>query len=375
MYKKICTLIIASLMILTVAICGCTESTGGTTESNEEITTITVVDAAGRTVEVPKNPGKIIALSCALREVVYLQSQEKVVGIEYREASKEIDGTFPSGLELPYLAAYPELMDLPVVNSGNSVNFEEIAILNPDVIFVGTSGAANADNIQTKSGIPVVVVYVATVGTDVQNEKYYETLRIMGEVLGKEERSEELISIINEYEKDLAMRTENIPEDEKPTVYVAGRPYCGVHGLDGTDPHWPSFELINANNVASEVSDVSEGITINKEQLIEWDPEYIFVSEASINLINEDLKDPAYQGLNAVQNGNIYGVPPYCWYSFNKGTGIANAYFVGKTVYSEQFSDINVEEKTDEIYEKFLGKPVYSVMASQFGGYTKLNLN
>jgi len=375
LYKKIGTLIIASLMILTIAICGCTESTGGTTVTNEEITTITVVDAAGRTVEVPQNPEKIIALSCALREVVYLQSQDKVVGIEFREAAKKTDGTFPSGLELPYLAAYPELMNLTVVNAGNTVNVEEIAKLQPDVIFVGTSGAGSAEDIQAKTGIPVVIVYVATVGTEAQNEKYYETLELMGKVLGKEDRAEELISIFEEYETDLANRVADISNEEKPTVYVAGRPYMGVHGLDGTDPHWPAFELLNANNVASEVSDVSEGISVNKEQVLEWDPEYIFVSESSMNLINEDLNDPAYRGLSAVQNGNVYGVLPYCWYSFNKETGIANAYFVGKTIYPEQFSDINVEEKADEIYEKFLGKPVYSIMESQFPGYTELTNN
>uniref|UniRef100_A9AAD2 Periplasmic binding protein n=1 Tax=Methanococcus maripaludis (strain C6 / ATCC BAA-1332) TaxID=444158 RepID=A9AAD2_METM6 len=362
-------------MILTVALCGCTESSSSATETIEEITTITVVDAAGRTVEVPQNPEKIIALSCALREVVYLQAQDKVVGIEFREAAKRTDGTFPSGLELPYLAAYPELMDLTVVNAGNTVNVEEIAKLQPDVIFVGTSGAGSAEDIQEKTGIPVVIVYVATVGTEAQNQKYYETLELMGKVLGKKERADELISIIKEYESDLANRVADIPDEERPTVYVAGRPYCGVHGLDGTDPHWPSFEFLNANNVASGVSDVSEGITINKEQVLEWDPEYIFVSEASMHLINEDLNDPAYQGLSAVQNGNIYGVPPYCWYSFNKETGIANAYFVGKTIYPEQFSDIDPEAKADEIYEKFLGKPVYSVLKSQFGGYIKLTNN
>ncbi|MBA2861146.1 iron ABC transporter substrate-binding protein [Methanococcus maripaludis] len=375
MNKKIGTLIIAFLMILTVAICGCTDSSSSATETNENTNTITVVDAAGRTVEVPKNPEKIIALRGASREVVYLRAQDKIIGIEFREGSLKGDGIYPSAFQIPHIAAYPELINLTVVTAGSTINFEEITKIQPDIIFMGTSGALYADDTQKKTGIPVVIVHVNAVGTEAEHEKYYETLRLMGEILGKEERAEELISIIEEYETDLANRVADIPDEERPTVYIAGRPYCGAHGLDGTDAQWIPFRLINANNIASGLSNISEGLTINKEQLLEWDPEYIFASEASMRFINNDLSDSAYQGLSAIKNGNVYGVLPYCWYSYNKDSGIADAYFIGKTIYPEQFSDIDPEAKADEIYEKFLGKPVYSAMETQFGGYIELTNN
>jgi len=37
--------------------------------------------------------------------------------------------------------------------------------------------------------------------------------------------------------------------------------------------------------------------------------------------------DPAYQSLTAVQNGNVFGVLPYNWYTQNFGSILANAYF------------------------------------------------
>jgi len=55
---------------------------------------------------------------------------------------------------------------------------------------------------------------------------------------------------------------------------------------------------------------------------------------------------------------------------------LANAYFIGKTLYPDRFEDIDPKEKADEIYTFFIGKPVFSEHNSQYRdlGFGKIPL-
>ncbi|MBP2173148.1 ABC transporter substrate-binding protein [Methanococcus voltae] len=346
------------------------QSKGVETTKNSEF--ITVTDMAGRTIQVPTKINKIIGLGCSLREIVYLDSEDKVIAIEMRESvkAKSDDDKFPCGTELPYLAANPELIDLPIAGkAGANYNYEAILKMNPDVIFIGNNKDA-AEDLQSKLNIPVVVVYTAAIGSEGQNKKYEDSLKLMGKILDKEERANEVLDKMEEYKEDLKSRVSKATVH--PTAYVAGRAYNGAHGITTTDPRWPPFEFLGANNIAYNVSKISEGKEVSKEQVVSWNPEYIFVSEASMNEVTADLVKPEFQGLNAVKNGKVYKVLPYCWYAFNKDTAIANAYYVGKVLYPEQFADIDPEEKADEIYMFFDGNVAYEEIANRMGGYGKL---
>jgi iron complex transport system substrate-binding protein len=63
----------------------------------------------------------------------------------------------------------------------------------------------------------------------------------------------------------------------------------------------------------------------------------------------------------------VYGLLPYKWYTKNFGSSLANAYFVGKVLYPEQFEDVNPSAKADDIYRFLVGKPVFGEMNAQFG--------
>ncbi|MEW6113804.1 MAG: iron ABC transporter substrate-binding protein, partial [Thermodesulfobacteriota bacterium] len=118
---------------------------------------ITVTDIGGRVVEVPANPQRIICLSPGtLRLIVYLGASAKVVGVE------DFEKTRPTGR--PYILAHPELKKLPTVGPGGpgSINkepdLEAVLKVKPDVIFISYIEPTNADALQKKIGIPVVVL-------------------------------------------------------------------------------------------------------------------------------------------------------------------------------------------------------------------------
>jgi iron complex transport system substrate-binding protein len=320
---------------------------------------IQITDTLGREVGIPQEINRILAVGCSLREVLSFDVADKIVGIEYREKAKTDEKDAPQGSDLPYMLAFPELYDLPVVNigaGGSGYNHEVIVQLNPEIIFMGATDIQKVDDLQHKTRIPVVTVYTNPIGTPKQDETFYQSLKIIGEVLGKKDRAEELINIIETYKKDLSNRTKDIPDEQKLTAYIAGRAFYGSHGLTSTDPQWPPFNWINEPNVAYELSELSSGVNIDKEALIGWNPEVIFISPVSLSIIENELQTSPFKELKAIQENKVYYVLPFCWYSYNKENAIVDAYYVGKTIYPDVFQDINIDQKGVEIFKKFYGE-------------------
>lgn len=54
---------------------------------------------------------------------------------------------------------------------------------------------------------------------------------------------------------------------------------------------------------------------------------------------------------------------------------MADAYFLGKTIYPESFADIDPAAKADEIYSFLLGKPLYQRMCQDFGEFAQIRLD
>jgi iron complex transport system substrate-binding protein len=317
-----------------------------------------LTDVLEREVFIPENVNRILAVGSSLREIVAFGAAEKVVGIEYREKAKTDEKGAPQGSDLPYMLAFPELYDLPVVNvgvGGSGFNHEIIIKLNPDIIFMGASNSQHVNDLEAKTGIPVIALYTDPIGTTEQDKLFYKSLRVIGDALDEVERAEELFSIIEDYIQDLQERTRNISAEKKLTAYIGGRAFFGSHGITGTDPQWPPFNWTNVLNPAHELSDRSSGLSIDREVLFGWNPDVIFLSPVSMPIIEEELRTSPFRELKAVQDKNVHIILPYCWYAYNKENAIADAYYAGKVIYPEVFEDIDIDEKSIEIYNKFYG--------------------
>jgi iron complex transport system substrate-binding protein len=116
---------------------------------------------------------------------------------------------------------------------------------------------------------------------------------------------------------------------------------------------------------------------VDEEKIIEWNPDIIFIDGGGLNLVKDDYKkNPKfYNLLKAVQDRKLYGLFPYNFYTTNIDTALANAYYIGKVIYPDEFEDINPEEKADEIYTFLVGKPVYNKMKNDWRGFGKLSLS
>lgn len=375
MNKKIISILIASLMMITLLFGGCTakSSTDLHTDSDSKDNSqgITITDILGRQVTLDGTAKRIAAIGTgSLRLYCYVGSIDNLVGIEQLEKQR------PMGR--PYILANPSLTDLEVIGPGgpkNSPDPEKILSLKPDVIFSTYSyDRASADNLQSKTGIPVVILNYGKLSTFDPN--VYESIDIIGKVIGEEKRANEVINFMKECQSDLNNRTKDIPDNEKLRTYIGALSYRGSHGIESTWGNYSLFTAVNVKNVVDETDKIGH-IMIDKEKLLEWNPDKIFIDYAGLKLVKEDYnKNPhLYKSLKAFKNGEIYSQLTYNFYSTNIGTAIANAYFIGKVAYPDKFDDIDPRAKADEIYKFLLGKGVYSQMANDYGEFGKITLD
>lgn len=315
--------------------------------------TRTIIDAAGREVLIPSEVNSVVPLANALRMMCYLDAVDLVSGIELRETEDAI-------LKAYNYVNHEVLSILPVVgtggNNGYSTYYEELVTLAPDVIICGYT-KEDAENLQSKTGIPVVIIHTGTLF----EEDYNESLRIIGQVCNKEDRAEEVIQYINDAMLDLENRSKDFPESEKPSVYVGALSFSGRHGIEGTYTNFPPFTIIEASDIFGDSYDHVKGITIDRELLLTEDPDILFLDPVSLSLVNADFVDQPeyYQALSAYRNGAIYTMIGYNYYYTNVEIAIADAYYAGTILYPQTFEDIDMNEKAKEIFSFFLDSDTY----------------
>ncbi len=346
------------LLVLVTALAICCTFNGYGSNKGVESTNSgarTIVDSVGRTVEIPVTIDRIIPLDNASRMIAYLGLADKCVGMS---------GGLNTGERSPIHAyAYANKnmwADLPNVgtSAGGVDDYypEEIIRIDPDVILC-TYPKEMADDIQAKTGIPVVA---APVGTLFQKD-YEEAFRLLGDVCGVKDRAEEVITYLNNSLDDLANRTASVPDVGKPSVLWAAATFKGAHGIDGVYANSIIFEKIAAKDVTEGIFDTRSGVVVEKEQILGWNPQYIFFDSGNSQLVRTDFeKDPDFfEILTAVQNEDLYQCPNNTYYYSNLEIPIVNCYYIASLLYPEQFADIDFEEKANEIFKFFLGVDDY----------------
>ena len=337
-------------LILTVVTCFGLLAGCGAGEGKAQ-NTRTITDGAGRQVEVSEKVESIICVGVgALRYTCYVGAADLVVGVEDYEVK-------PGMSRLYNHVNFDKFKDLPVIGTNGQPYTEEIINLAPDVIVMSAYASVEADDLQAKTGTPVVVVPGSDTTLDAAA---YETIHIMGQLYGMETRATELTDYLQTIQKDLDDRTKDIPESEKPSVYVGGVSFKGHHGFEGTEAGYGPFALIHAKNLADTTGQTG-AFNIDLEQVLSWDPEILFVDFNGMALINEDYaKNPDYyNALTAVQEGKVYSQISFRSNASNLETALADAYYAACVMYPEQFRDVDPVAKAEEIFETLLGVNPY----------------
>jgi iron complex transport system substrate-binding protein len=203
------------------------------------------------------------------------------------------------------------------MGSSPTANLEELVKADIDIIFVtaaamkiGPTELSMANTIQSQTGISAVIVSNNLYDTG-------KTLRLMGRVMGLEERAEALAAFceaeIAKMEAALAL----IPEEKRPRVYYAE----GIQGLH-TDPsgssHAQILDFMRAVNVADVEEFTGNGMhgqgAVSLEQVILWNPDIILrnttMTQANpAKAVEAMLTNPDWAGIKAVRDRRVYLTP------------------------------------------------------------------
>ncbi len=363
--KKVVSCILAVMLICSL-FAGCSDSSDTKGAADGDV--IEFKDMEGRDIKLEGDVDKVVAIGSALRLYTYVAGTDKLVGVE--------KGQQDPATGRPYIMANPSLKDLPIVGEGHPADPDPELIMQvePDVIIAGDiMDKASLEKLESKIGVPVVIVNCGA--NAVFDPNTYEAIRLIGKVIDKDDRAEEVVSFMEDSKKELADLTKDIPEEEKATIYVGGLSHKGMHGIESTAGQSPLLTAIGAKNVADELGKQGS-IMLDKEKLIEWDPDILIIDANGLSIVKDDYKKNKdfYNSLSAVKNGKVYTQLPYVSYYNNVETAIADIYYVGKILYPEAFKDIDPAARADEIYEFLLGKPLYQEMAEKFGGYKQITL-
>ncbi|MCL2460257.1 MAG: iron ABC transporter substrate-binding protein [Euryarchaeota archaeon] len=305
-----------------------------------------ITDALGRTVFIPNEIHSVICSGAGcLRYIAYLNATDMVVGIDTFEQN-----THPTAA-VPYLLANPELHSLPVF--GNWYGADDPTAIReldpqPNIIFKMVDddmSPARIQMLQDLTGVPVIALKYGDL-TAHKNDMNY-ALRVMGVILNKKDRAEELILLIDRTTGTLHNRASLIGTDGRKTAYIGGIYNKGPRGLFSTDPEYEPFVLAGVVNVA--VPEHPDAIFVDLSTLL-------LKENAVTELLSQNNAD------RSMMRGKAYGVLPYEWYETDYASGLANAFFIGKVLYPERFSDIDPEEMAEYMYSIFYGVPLFDKM-------------
>jgi len=387
MMKRIFSLLLSLVLLVSLSACKVKniQEAVAPTPTEPTDTSVTVTDMIGRQVTVvPGSYQRVVCIGAgALRMYSYVGDVSILCGVE------DIDNTtltqrpqmFDS-VARPYVLAYGETFaNLPSCGVGGPMaqapEIEKIMSCEPDIIISEYEDVTVAEDLQQKTGVPVITLQAGADG--VFDEAFAGSMTLLGQVFGREEKAEQLNAFVAE--QRTAIETAVAGISEKPSVYICGLGNWGTTNHLMTAEKYISFQIAGVDNAVKNLGIQGIG-PIEEEKFLEVTAQAdIMIMDAAAvkNIQPLYAEDPAmFNTCKAWNSGNVYLQMAYNAYYTNYEIALINTWFIAKTVYPEQFADVDMTAKTNEITKVFLGEELAEEIFAcpgSFGGYQKIDTN
>jgi len=262
------------------------------------------IDATGKQVSLPALPERIVVAGKAtpyVLDTIYL----------FPDAAKKLAALEVRGFDTQ---AFLELVD-PNVTVKNMLERdagpEQIAPHQPDLVIVKNISLGQLGAALEEISIPVMGLNLETPAF------FYEDIHALGKVFGNSERAEEIISYYQKIETQIGEMMSDLQDSDRPSVLVLQYSEDGGEISFKVPPasYLQTTMVQNAggNPIWLDVDAGADGwIQVGLEQIAVWNPEVIFVvnyAGDSIETAQQLLQSPTWEGLQVVENGQVYGFP------------------------------------------------------------------
>ena len=378
MMKKFLSLILAVLLVLSLAACGAPAE-------KPQADAVTLTDMIGR--EVTVTPGSYKRVVCvgagALRMYSYIGDVSLLAGVEdIDNLTVEQRPAMFDSVARPYVLAYGQAFNtLPSCGVGGpmaqAAEAEKILSCEPDIVISAFEDVEKSDALQQQLGVPVIVLSTGSRG--VFDEKFFDSMELLGKLFGREDKAAALVQFVQAEADAIAERVADIPEEEKPSVYICGLGNWGTTDHLMTAENYVSFQVAKVKNAVSGLG--IQGVApIEEEKFVELGQsmDIIIMDAAAVKNIKPlYAEDPAmFDTCKAWTQGEVYLQMAYNAYYTNFEIALINTWFIAKTVYPEAFGDIDMTAKTNEVTQVFLGAELADEIfacPSSFGGYQRID--
>lgn len=342
----------AVVSVMVGGLVGC--SSGGTDQSDKkdgqqetdpkpEKRTVTNLD--GKTIEVP---GEVTSVAA-----IFGPSYERIVAVGAEDAIT-CDGDFHiSGWPWSNVV-YQHVNDVPgIPNAHSDLNVEDLVAQGVQVVFCFPNPAqAEAISNAGMSAIPM-----ASTG---KFRDIADSLTLYADVFGTDDAAKRAEAYGKYFDETVAMvkkRTEGISEADRPGVYLA---YTDIlHGYGAKSDMVEVIDLAGGKLVSADVAGGSN-VEVTAEQIIAWNPDYVFVDHAGSSgnasaesVIADALSTGDFNNVDAVRKNQVLATPTGVFFWDSGIQKILYLVYIAKTLHPTLFEDVDMKKMLVDFYEKF----------------------
>jgi len=320
-------IVIATILMLAISpVCY------GETQSKD---TKTIVDMTGKTVTIPAEINKIVALygTCSIPVIL------SALGV-----GDKLEGglCFTTPMQTKVQPEYSKLETYKVQEYEGNV--EQLLKLNPDVVF-GWYTLKN-EQAMRDAGLPLVM------WTSSSYDDQMKSISLLGEITNTQDRAKELVDYLNATVDMISKKVANIPQDQRKKVMVLSKSNpIKIYAADSS-----YGDLIRKAGGISVTDDMSGFFAeINMEQLLKMDPDYIIVSPASPSAYTDVMtNDTAWNAVRAKKEGHVILGPTGVFY-WDKSPVEPNLFLLWMVnqFYPDLISSDQLKDEAKKFYKKF----------------------
>ena len=362
--KKL-TAVILSLCLGVAGLTGCQADARGTNvqasdhqeaETADQSEPKTITDHAGNQVEIPAQVNRVVVtdiLPLPSIITVFLGSGEKIVGMNPASMSAAKTGLLGE--------LFPDILNASTdFMNGSDINMEELMKLEPDVVFYN-AGSKEMGEALTSAGFAAVAVSVNKWDYD-SIETYDHWMELLSQIFPEKGDTADKVSQYSQkvYE-DIQKRVCGLKKEEQKnilflfnysdtTMITSGKKFFGQFWCDA----------VGGRNAAEGVAAENSNAVINMEQVYEWNPDVIFITNFT-PVQPEDLFENAvgqddWSPVKAVQDGHVYKLPLGTYRSYTPSTDTPmTLLWMAKQVYPDLFEDVDITKEVKDYYQAMYG--------------------
>lgn len=330
-------------------------STSASASATTQPSTVTITDHADREVEVPTNPKRVAVLGIyplPSMLTVYLDSSDSIVAMEPGSMNAAKNGILSQ--------LYPDITNITTdIMDGDDVNIESLLALKPDVVFYNASDTQDLEKLEN-AGL-TAVAFSATKWKFNCTETFNEWMNLLDQIYPEHAGNRE--ELIKKYSTDTYNKIQdtvkNVEEKQKVLFLFQYDENAMITSSSKFFGQW-WCDAVGAVNVAQDVPAEKTNAVITMEQVYEWDPDVIVITNFTQvkpdDLYNNAIGSDDWSNVSAVKNKRVYKMPLGTYRTYTPSVDSPMTLeWLAQAVYPELFKDMDVKADVKEYYQNLFG--------------------